>query len=160
LAIESVVNHSNHQVSVSHVGGIAVACLLTSIIVGCHSPSRLGEALSGQVTVEGQPLDEGLITFIPLNDTPGTKVSVTITNGQYEVLPQEGLKAGEFRVEIFGLPPSIKAIAEGLPPPMESKNYREIDAQFNTQSQTTCRLSTGQANVADFAVRYAPPRHR
>ena len=41
--------------------------------------------VSGTVTLDGAPLTEGIIRFVPIDDTQGPKASVPIQHGQLEV---------------------------------------------------------------------------
>ena len=131
--------------------------------VGCGQVPVSGEWIEGSVTVDKQPLAEGIITFVPLSGTTGGKITATIVDGKYRIDAAEGLEVGKFRVEIMGLPPGIKAMAEGKHlassesfhsrGPREA--YREIDAEFNKQSKLGCTIVHGMVNSADFDVRYA-----
>lgn len=127
------------------------------MLVGCNDRPPLGEGLSGRVIVEGNPLDDGLITLIPNAGTTGNKISTVVQAGNYQILPEDGLNAGSFRVEILGLSPSIKAMADGKRPTIGKDSYREIDERFNEKSELQCDVVAGLANVADFHVQYSKP---
>jgi hypothetical protein len=79
-----------------------------------------------------------------------------ILNGKYVIEPAEGLAAGEYRVEVMGLPPGVKAMAEGKVPSHAPSSYREIDPAFNEKSNLKCTLQASVENMADFSVKYAP----
>jgi hypothetical protein len=80
---------------------LVLLCLLASVLVGCGGPEYSGPRrypLSGKVTVDGQPLDFGSISFIPAD---GQRVSGgLIENGTYSVTEENGANAGKYRVEI------------------------------------------------------------
>ena len=105
---------------------------------------------------EDGPLGEGLITFVPLPGTTGPKVSASIEGGRYAVAADQGLQPGDFKVEVYGLPPGVKAMAEGRHPPRGEEDYREVSPEFNSQSRLAATLTAG-ANREDFRVRRLPP---
>jgi hypothetical protein len=72
----------------------AVLIVLSS--AGCGGPATV--AVRGQVTFEGQPLEQGDIAFIPDRGTAGVSEGAQIRNGQYEL--SKGLVVGNYSVEI------------------------------------------------------------
>ncbi len=130
----------------------AILCLTPTL--GCSTQTIQNVAAHGSVTVAKTPLPEGLITFVPCNGTPGKKCSVVITDGRYAFDSAQGLAAGDYRVEIMGLPPGIKSMAEGQPPSHHRTNYREIAPEYNEKSTLHCTLQSSQDNQADFNVQF------
>ncbi len=88
--------------------------LLALLAVGC---GRYDAHVSGIVTLDGQPVDRGNVTFIPR--IGGTTSYANIQpDGSYEVMTGEerGLPSGNYQVSIVVnevIPPKI----EGDPPP-------------------------------------------
>lgn len=82
------------------------ACLVMvplGCMLGCGSGENY-QPISGSVTVDGQPLDSGVITLYPEGE--GTTVGGEITDGKFS-LPQEGGPIpGEYRVEIVAFRPT------------------------------------------------------
>lgn len=80
---------------------LAVACVL---VAGCgrdSNPRRL--PLAGSVTFAGQPVDDGLIEFIPIDATPGPSFGGVVKAGRYDVpAAQGGYEGGTYRVQING----------------------------------------------------------
>ncbi len=74
-----------------------LALLLLTVFCGCdHGPKR--NYIYGRVTVDGQPLDFGSITFVP--DPTGPKASGIIEQGRYQIEAARGPLAGGKFVEI------------------------------------------------------------
>jgi hypothetical protein len=72
--------------------------LLAAAPAGCSDyGGRL--AVSGEVTLQGEPLKEGVISFIPL-DGQGTQSGAPVVNGEYAVPRQSGLKPGKYLVQL------------------------------------------------------------
>jgi len=138
---------TNHALQIILYVGIA-------LVVGCRQTSPLGVIIKGSVESDNSPLAEGLITFIPVGGTTGQKCSVLIHDGKYIFEPVEGLMAGEYRVEVMGLPPGIKAMAEGKSPSHSPSTYREIAPAFNEKTSLKCTLQATGENTADFSVKY------
>ena len=138
-----------------------VARVATFVLVlascGCSRPV-IGTSVHGFVHVGKIPLAEGLITFVPLPGTDGPKISASIDQGVYQINGDRGLGNGSFRVEVFGLPPAVKAMAQGQPVSHGPNDYREIDDRFNTQSELLCEILPDQDQAHDFIVEYANER--
>jgi len=105
--------------------------------VGC-GPSRT--TVSGEVTLDGQPLDNGSITFIPLEgDTPSA--GIAITAGEYHV----ELAPGKKRVEISATKVVGKRqVYEGDPNSPVVEDVREIiPPVYNAQSTLAVDITPG-----------------
>ena len=77
------------------VGMMVGACLLPLIGCGESSDSRLPNRneISGTVTLDGQKIDNGSITFFSEKDAArGIQASASIKDGEYEILVTPGLK--------------------------------------------------------------------
>jgi hypothetical protein len=68
---------------------------------GC-SPAAV--SVNGSVTVDGQPLDEAAIVFVPLKQGR-SKTGATVVKGHYALPAHDGLLPGTYRVEIVDNPP-------------------------------------------------------
>ncbi|MDR1494383.1 MAG: carboxypeptidase-like regulatory domain-containing protein [Planctomycetaceae bacterium] len=60
---------------------------LSLFYYGCNNDRLL--SISGNVTLDGKPLPEGIIMFLP-SGTEGNSASTTITNGKYSVRVSPG----------------------------------------------------------------------
>ncbi len=84
----------------------ALGCLgLCAVLAGCGNTKYSGEQrypLEGEVTLDGQPIDLGSITFIPEGDKGRTSGGV-ITDGKYAVPEENGANAGTYRVKVSWL---------------------------------------------------------
>jgi hypothetical protein len=80
----------------------ALASLLTVLAAGCGSgeepPPRV--PVTGDVTLNGEPLKSGVIRFIPDAATTGPAAMATINDGQYVLTDEDGPIFGHHRVEI------------------------------------------------------------
>jgi hypothetical protein len=85
----------------SQFGCWIFAAVLLTVVVGC-SPRRVG--VSGNVSLNGQPVNEAVILFVPL-EMNTKKTGGVIVNGKYEIAAELGLLPGKYRVEILDDPP-------------------------------------------------------
>ncbi len=100
--------HGSYLASVVRRGVVrrsaAAALGIATVIAanGCGGPAR--RAIAGSVTLDGRPLDEAVIMFVPLA-VPGSKTGAAVTAGRYEVPSEVGVLPGRYRVEIADNPP-------------------------------------------------------
>ena len=90
------------QISILLRGGFLSFALLAASLAGCSSqegPARV--AVSGRVTLDGQPLASGQIRFLPQGEGPAA--AAIIHNGVYELPESAGPVPGAQRVEIEAL---------------------------------------------------------
>ncbi len=118
---------------------LLVVLALTTSILGCSSePAQ--STVKGKVTLDGQPLANGLINFVAV-DASAPTAEATITAGQYEA----GVPPGEKRVEIrapkvtgkqkmYDTPnsPSVDVVTELLP------------RRYNVDSTLTMTVEDGE----------------
>ncbi len=79
--------------------GMVVACC-----AGCGGPTK--HAAEGTVTLDGQPLTEARILFIP--EMPGLKKTGSIVKaGRYRLPADVGLVPGVYQVQVVDDPPDI-----------------------------------------------------
>ncbi len=141
------------KVSRIHLLGLATALVALVAIAGCSNEPATSIEVQGMVTVEGRPFYEGLITFVPLDGTPGSKISVPIEASRYVINQEHGLQIGEYAVEVYGMPPAVKAMVTGQPIEHQESGYREVAMEFNSQTTLRAPIHEG-ANEHNFDVRY------
>lgn len=130
------------------IAAIVVICavtywLSTSVMKSNRGLPDLGR-VTGTVTLDGQPLDEAMITFQPVaGDEPGSKISASVgrtdKSGHYEldyVKDVKGAAVGAHRVMIQAPLPTGK---ERLP------------ARYNLRTQLTANVEKG-GNTVDFPL--------
>jgi hypothetical protein len=136
-----------HRGFPSRLAAILLFACLTSF-TGC-GPSP-GAAVSGQVTLDGAPLDDATITFVPVGSGQRQAAWTTIKDGHYKIVAKDGLGNGQFRVEIRALRTTG---AKANPNEPELINAREIvPGRYNAQSELTTDIKSG-ANTADFELK-------
>jgi hypothetical protein len=95
---------------------------------GCGGPVR--RAVAGSVTLDGLPLDEAVILFVPL-DAGGRKSGGPIAAGRYEMGEDVGLLPGRYRVEVTADPPIDPSMRPGQVRPQAR---RKLPVVYSTSS--------------------------
>lgn len=132
------------------VFGIGLAVALA--VVGCAPtppPPRPAAEVEGAVTYDGETVTTGIMSFVPLDG--GTTTGAAVMKGRYRVIPESGLTAGKYRVEIRWSKPTgekIKDAGYGQPTEVVAEGLPE---KYNSQSVLTADVKAG-ANTIDFRL--------
>ncbi len=116
--------------------------LLALILPGCGSPGEPA-AIHGLVSWQGTPVAKGAIRFIAENGTPGLGGVAPIKDGRFEISDQNGLKAGQYIVAIYGFRETgrMLKVDESSPEMPEEQQY--IPRQYNDASTQLVQLDPG-----------------
>jgi hypothetical protein len=140
----------------------AVAAILLTLW-GCGGGDRLPrQAVSGKVTLDGQPLDSAQITFTPTG-TGGASTSgaAQVSGGTFSIPRGEGLIPGNYRVSIsvskeVAVKPSGKTETDSVTgeviPPRTSALMETLPARYNAQSELKADVTQGGPNEFTFPV--------
>jgi hypothetical protein len=129
-----------------------LALLALALCLGCAREDRV--AISGKVTLDGQPVEAGSISFVPIDGTQSPTAGAEIVDGDYEVAAAQGPRAGAFRVEIRSQRKTGRKIPVGSPAPpgtMADETVEAIPKQYNKQSKLRADLKQGN-NPLDFTL--------
>ena len=127
---------------------LATAMLWSAGLAACMGCGPPGASVSGQVTLDGAPLDDATISFVPQAEGQRQAGWATIAGGQYSIPAESGLGTGHFRVEIRAL----RATGEKTNDPTMIASREVVHARYNSQSELTAEIKPGP-NVANFAVK-------
>jgi hypothetical protein len=121
------------------------------LVPGCSGDSsRL--AVEGKVTIDGNPLPAGKISFTPMPGTPSPTGGATITNGTFKVLAAKGLRPGTFRVEIKALRPTGKTTRDDLSGGSVEQQEQYIPKRYNEKSELVAEIKAGESKQLEFAL--------
>jgi len=102
----------------------SIACFVTLLLVvaltGCRSDGGLKvEYVEGIITLDGEPLSEASVTFVPTSDGPTVETAMGMTNdkGIYKLSsmngkPLAGAVVGEYKVLVSKI--HAESLSEGL----------------------------------------------
>ena len=123
--------------------------VLTSALIGC-GPGQSGPTVavlgevSGTVTLDGQPMPEGEISFSASGKGPS---SIAIKDGKFSGKVGEGEKRVEIRQFVPGEPIMMNGKPYGDPVP---KNI--LPAKYNSDSKLTATITAAGAKDLKFEV--------
>lgn len=126
-----------------------VASICSMPFIGCGGSGNDYQAVSGVVTFQGKPIQEGAIQFFTLGDQPVVCGGAMIRDGAYELPRDHGLPPGAYLVRISW--PERIPIPEEEQDPMNPFRTRElIPAKFNTESQLKIDVRSDQPAQFNF----------
>ena len=131
------------------VCALSVVCLLT--LCGCGGTGGR-QSIEGTVTLDGQPLEKGQITFVPKQGTQGPTAGAEIAGGKFTIPAAGGTFSGKFRVEITASHATGKKVTDHFTGQLVDAYEQFIPAKYNTQSQLEADVKAGAANRFEFAV--------
>jgi hypothetical protein len=116
--------------------------LLAMTLHGCGSPGEPA-AIHGNVSWQGTPVAKGAIRFIAENGTPGLGGVAPIKDGRFEIPDQNGLKAGQYIVAIYGFRETGRMIRVDESSPEIPEEQQYIPRQYNDASTQFVELDPG-----------------
>jgi hypothetical protein len=118
--------------------------LLLILLLGCNRGPAVG-TIKGQVTLDGQPIDGGLIRLVPA-DGNSQPADCIITAGAYTIT----MPIGEKKVEIYWTkttaPGNLDTASQGT-----EQVIPLVPAKYNTQTTLTHTIEKG-VTTKDFAL--------
>lgn len=140
----------------------AVAVVLIAPL-GCGGLDGLPrQAVSGKVTLDGQPLDSALITFTPADEGgSSTPAATRVSGGAFSVSQADGLVPGKYRVSLsVAKEVPVKAsrkketdsvTGEEITPPTSALS-ETLPARYNAQSELTAEVTKAGPNEFTFSL--------
>ncbi len=130
---------------------VRVMVLLSALAAAGCGPSTI--SVSGKVTYEGEPVEEGSIAF-EAPDGSSPSVGGRIEKGEYRVADVPAAAGGKKVVRIFAARKTGRKVPAGPPFPPDSLTDElvKLPKQFNEQSRLSAELVPGKPNVFDFAL--------
>lgn len=135
------------------------AVVLTGCIVcsGCGGSSIQKTSVSGKVTLNGEPIELGQITFTPSAEGGSNSsgaASGEIKAGAYSISASEGPMVGKHSVSITASRKTGQQVAAAMPAPegtMIDVTEDYIPYKYNFETTLTAELTSGE-NTKDFAL--------
>jgi hypothetical protein len=128
----------------------AAAMAMAMAAAGCGGDGIPREPVSGKVTLDGSPLDSGLIAFTPADNTR-PPAGTAIQDGRYSIGRGDGPAPGPHTVTISSRKPTGKKLKSADFPGTLVEETREIIApQYNVDSRLGVEVKQGGVNRFDF----------
>jgi hypothetical protein len=120
------------------------AALLVVCLTGCRP-----QTVEGVVTLDGQPLPDGYIAFVPETGTKGPGAGARIEGGKFAVDDANKLFEGVYRVEITAKGETRVKTVDGSGRRRNAEG-QILPARYNTKSTLTAEVKRKQANEFSF----------
>ena len=104
----------------------------------------------GKVTLDGSPLDDATITFVPMAGGQRQAAWTTIKGGQYAIASKDGLGSGQFRVEIRALRSVGEKSNQNDPTLVNAKEA--VPSRYNSKSELVVEIKPGE-NISGFELK-------
>jgi hypothetical protein len=129
--------------------------LLFAALVGCKTGSEV--EVTGTITIDQQPLPNGDIRLIPINNTPGLGGSArTNAAGKFTLMNSQGGKAiaaGEYKVVISKRKRPDGSDPDPNAPPIESDARETLPGIWSDENQTTVTVTISKDKKSyDFTL--------
>ena len=122
---------------------MAFALLFTA--AGCSSDGRI--AVTGAVTLDGKPLDNGEIAFRPAPGNTGCGSGGQIERGEFRLAVNHGLYPGKYFVTVQTFKPTGRMVM------IHEKSVPEHAAvKFNEDGSLEANVTAGAENHFDFQL--------
>jgi len=150
--------HFGNRVSLAAPALSVLAVLLNSGCSDDDGPRRM--PVSGSVTVDSQPLNSGVIRFIPAGESAGPGAMAKIVDGDFRFTTQNGPVCGSHRVEVevvdhlnFEIDDE-RAFAESVRKSGKSPMAKNpIPAAYNSASTLTATVTESEQQPLLFELR-------
>jgi hypothetical protein len=123
-----------------------------SMLAGC-SQAGGRQALEGTVTLDGAPLAEGSILFLPQADTQSPTCGGRISQGRFSIAPKGGAACGTFRVQITAVRNTGRKATRPQDGQQMDETEQYIPARYNRQSELSVTVGDKGPNQYEFALR-------
>ena len=128
--------------------------ILYSICAGCGSKYSGDQRfpLSGKVSYDGQAIDVGTISFIPVSGDKQRVSGGLIQDGMFAVPEEQGANQGSYRVEIRWAKKTGKQFRDPDTQTMVDRRDEGLPPQFHSKSTLTAEVSAVQTTF-DFDLK-------
>ncbi|WP_029629782.1 hypothetical protein [Zavarzinella formosa] len=126
-------------------------CVVLSAFTGC---GQTDQTLAGDVSFDGQPIDDGVVLFVPTDGGGNNrqKVGGQIANGKYSIESGRGLASGKYRVEVTWMKKTGRKSSTGDGSQLQEDKTQVLPAKFNSQSTLTAEIPA-PGNKLDFQLK-------
>lgn len=138
-------------------GGISafvVSLVSLFLLSGCGGAAADGygrQPVSGSVSLDGQPLKMGTITFVP--DPSGPVISeASIADGKFDIPQEVSLPVGKYHVSISSVEePGGGDVEKIMNQAIVGKEL--VPEIYNTKTELSCEVAQGAENIFHFDLK-------
>jgi hypothetical protein len=122
------------------------------LLIGCGQQGDR-QRLEGTVTLDGAPLAEGQITFLPQSGTKGPTAGGQIAEGYFSIPHEGGTFTGAFLVKITATRKTGKQVMNYALNEMIDEIEQFLPLRYNRQSELTREVTASGPNQFEFALK-------
>jgi hypothetical protein len=132
---------------------------------GCSDSYGGRKEVSGVVKLVGEPINDGMIEFKPLDkENQETRQGAQINNGEYKVPRKQGLKPGKYLVSISSGDSKVangeRALDDaGGPSTTNRLSVDRVPEDWNINSKQQVEVKADGVNKFDFEIPNYHPRY-
>lgn len=133
---------------------VPILCFCCFLISGCHSDGLDRVPVEGSVSFDGNPVEQGYITFKPQPGTSCPVVAGPIKDGKYRIAKKDGPVVGAYYVGIVASVPTgrtLKAPMTGEESPEMKQIIPDKYTGIMGNSALTATIEKNK-NVIDFEL--------
>jgi hypothetical protein len=130
---------------------VALGLLLSLNGCGDRAGGRL--AVHGAVTLDGQSLGGGSISFRPVAGSTGPTAGAKVVDGRFAIPSDKSLFAGKYRVEITATRKTGKQVKDPTFGAMVDQVAQYLPGKYNRSSELTAEVKPGGPNDFTFNLR-------
>jgi hypothetical protein len=133
-----------------------ISVSMALVCLGCGPDYGGRVAVNGTVKLKGEPIDDGVIEFVPLAADGETKSGAQILKGAYTIPAEKGLVPGEYRVIITAGDGRTRPDADPNEPPgptganIVSKD--RVPADYNVASKQVVKVTADGPNEFNYDI--------
>ena len=116
-------------------------------MTGCGRNSIERATVSGTVMLDGKPIPNGEIRFIPTGETKGPNWSAWIRDGRYTTEGSKGTPIGTLSISIEAYRNAPDYIPNPSDDPAEIPKVQYLPGKYNASSTLEMTIESGAANV-------------
>ena len=124
---------------------LAGGLMLITVVSGCGGSGRV--PVSGKVTLDGQPLEHGLINFRPDQGHTGPGSGSVVNDGRFEIPAAKGLQPGSYKVSITVLKKTGRMIRDF---PDGPERPERVPVKINEADRLEAVVGGGEENQLEF----------
>jgi hypothetical protein len=137
-----------------NVARLCATCLVIATCFGCGKKGPQRAAASGHVALDGQPIDHGVIQFLPVGGTVGPETGGVIDKGHYDIPKQRGPVVGKSRIELRASKKTERKIQDPTGRPgVLTDEYKEMFPPSSNAASSLEREIKDEPNTLDFDIR-------
>jgi len=138
------------------MGTLVVGCVAAMMFAtGCGQGDASGrQAISGTVTFQGKPLDQGTIQIISLDPGKQAISGGMIKDGKFSVTADKGLLPGKYRVRISSPDTGSAGAAPAMPGDPAPVAKERIPPEYSgPESKLEIEITKGGKNHFDLEIK-------